>query len=309
MLVALDWGTSSLRAWLLDGDGDGAVRDEAAAPLGILKVPGGDFDAVFRQIAEKWISAGATAAIASGMIGSRQGWAEAPYANCPADAAALVAKLIEVPTSLGISLRIVPGVSRVDADGIPDVMRGEEVQILGDAPATGRRLYVLPGTHSKWALAEDGRIAWFATSMTGEAFAVLAEHSILGRLMDGRAYDQPAFRRGLAVGAAAGGGLLRRLFSARTLGLFGELEPKAAGSYLSGLLIGAEVADARSTVADAIGAAATGAAPDEVTIVGGAELSARYAEAIEAAGLRSRIAPADTTVKALWRLAKHAELV
>ncbi|MGO4126187.1 2-dehydro-3-deoxygalactonokinase [Inquilinus sp. YAF38] len=307
MLVALDWGTSSLRAWLLDADG--AVRDEASAPLGILKVPGGDFDAVFKQVAGKWIAAGATAAIACGMIGSRQGWAEAPYADCPADAAALVAKLIEIPTSLGISLRIVPGVSRIDADGIPDVMRGEEVQILGDAPVTGRRLYVLPGTHSKWALAEDGRIAWFATSMTGEAFAVLAEHSILGRLMDGRAYDQPAFRRGLAVGAAAGGGLLRRLFSARTLGLFGELEPKAAGSYLSGLLIGAEVADARATVAAAIGAAATGAPPDEVTIVGGAELSARYAEAIEAAGLRSRIAPADTTVKALWRLAKHAELV
>src|SRR5688572_6454740 len=85
MLVALDWGTSSLRAWLLDADG--AVRDEAAAPLGILKVPGGDFDAVFRQIVEKWHP---TAAIASGMIGSRQGWAEAPYANCPADAAALV---------------------------------------------------------------------------------------------------------------------------------------------------------------------------------------------------------------------------
>ncbi|MBW8724906.1 MAG: 2-dehydro-3-deoxygalactonokinase, partial [Inquilinus limosus] len=152
MLVALDWGTSSLRAWLLDADG--AIRDEAAAPLGILKVPGGDFDAVFRQVAETWIAAGATAAIASGMIGSRQGWAEAPYANCPADAAALVAGLIEVPTSLGISLRIVPGVSRIDADGIPDVMRGEEVQILGDAPAAGRRLYVLPGTHSKWALAE-----------------------------------------------------------------------------------------------------------------------------------------------------------
>ncbi|MGK9235683.1 2-dehydro-3-deoxygalactonokinase [Inquilinus limosus] len=304
MLVALDWGTSSLRAWLLDADG--AVRDEAAAPLGILKVPGGDFDAVFRQIAERWSP---TAAIASGMIGSRQGWAEAPYAHCPADEAALVAGLIEIPTSLGVTLRIVPGVSRVDADGIPDVMRGEEVQILGDAPATGRRLYVLPGTHSKWALAENGRIAWFATSMTGEAFAVLAEHSILGRLMDGRAYDQPAFRRGLALGASAGGGLLRRLFSARTLGLFGELEPKATGSYLSGLLIGAEVADARATVAAAIGAAATGAAPEEVTIVGGAELSARYAEAIEAAGLRSRIAPADTTVRALWRLAKHAELV
>ena len=299
MLVALDWGTSSLRAWLLDADG--AVRDEAAAPLGILKVPGGDFDAVFRQIAEKWRP---TAAIASGMIGSRQGWAEAPYAKCPADAAALVAGLIEVPTSLGISLRIVPGVSRIDADGIPDVMRGEEVQILGDAPATGRRLYVLPGTHSKWALAEDGRIAWFATSMTGEAFAVLAEHSILGRLMDGRAHDPAAFRRGLAIGAEAGGGLLRRLFSVRTLGLFGEIEPNALGAYLSGMLIGAVVADARATVATA-----TGAAPDTVTIIGGTELSERYAEAIDAAGLASQIAPADTTLKGLWRLAKQAELV
>ena len=302
MLVAFDWGTSSLRAWLLDAAG--TVQDEASAPLGILKVPGGDFDAVFRQVAGAWIESGATAAIASGMIGSRQGWAEAPYAGCPADEAALVAGLITVPTSLKVALRIVPGVSRIDADGIPDVMRGEETQIIGDAPAAGRRLYVLPGTHSKWALAEDGRITWFASSMTGETFAVLAEHSILGRLMDGRAHDPAAFRRGLGVGAASGGGLLRRLFSARTLGLFGELDPKAIGAYLSGLLIGAEVADARATVA-----AATGAAPDSVTIVGGAELSARYAEAIDAAGLSSRIAPADTTVKGLWRIAKQAELV
>lgn len=302
MLVAFDWGTSSLRAWLLDSAG--AVRDEKAAPLGILKVPGGDFDAVFRQIAGSWIEAGATAAIASGMIGSRQGWAEAPYAACPADEAALAAGLISIPTSFGIPLRVVPGVSRVDVDGIPDVMRGEETQIIGDAPATGRRLYVLPGTHSKWALAEDGRITWFATSMTGETFAVLVEHSILGRLMDGRAHDPAAFRRGLGVGATAGAGLLRRLFSARTLGLFNEVEPKAIGAYLSGLLIGAEVADASGTVA-----AATGATPDEVTIVGGAALSARYADAVEAAGLKNRIAPADTTVKGLWRLARQAELV
>jgi 2-dehydro-3-deoxygalactonokinase len=304
MLVALDWGTSSLRAWLLDANG--AIRDEAEAPLGILKVPGGNFDAVFRQFVEGWIPAGATAAIASGMIGSRQGWAEAPYVGCPADESALAAGLITIPTSLPIPLRIIPGVSRVDADGIPDVMRGEETQIIGDAPASGRRLYVLPGTHSKWALAEDGRITWFATYMTGEAFAVLTENSILGRLMDGdgRAPNADAFRRGLAIGAAAGGGLLRRLFSVRTLGLFGEIEPNALGAYLSGMLIGAEVADARATVA-----AATGAAPDSVTIIGGTELSERYADAIDAAGLASQIAPADTTLKGLWRLAKQAELV
>ena len=142
-----------------------------------------------------------------------------------------------------------PGLSLIGADGVPDVIRGEETQILGQierAPAAGatRHAVVLPGTHSKWAFVEGGRIVWFATFMTGEVFGLLKEHSILGRLMTGDAPDAGAFARGLAYAPGGPGGLLKRLFSVRTLGLFDRLPASAGASYLSGLLIGSELGEA-----------------------------------------------------------------
>ena len=181
------------------------------------------------------------------MITWRQGWVEVPYCPCPAGSAELAAALAAPRDRGRAAIHFVPGLSLIGADGVPDVMRGEETQIIGAVgggrAVRGRRAIVLPGTHSKWALAEDGRIVWFATFMTGELFAVLKEHSILGRLMAGDAHDDAAFARGLAYAQSGPGGLLKRLFSVRTLGLF----DRAAGerrspSYLSGLLIGSEIA-------------------------------------------------------------------
>jgi len=293
-LVALDWGTSSLRAWLL-GDA-GAVLAEKSAPLGILKVPNGDFAAVFRDVCGDWL-AHSRPAIASGMIGSRQGWVEAPYAPCPAGFEAL-ARGLAWATTADARLAIVPGVSCVDASGVPDVMRGEETQVFGalDAPDG---TYVLPGTHSKWVTVAGGRIESFATHMTGELFAVLREHSILGRLMSVDAAHAPdAFRRGWETSLAGDDALLHRLFGTRTLGLFDQLAPVAAPSYLSGLLIGDEVR-----------AAVRGLSESTVTVIGDPMLCDRYGEVLAGSGVTARAAPPDSARIGLWRIAVEAGLV
>lgn len=295
-LIALDWGTSSLRAWLL-GDA-GAVMAAKSAPLGILKVPDGDFAAAFREVCGAWLCpdglAAGVPAIASGMIGSRQGWVEAPYVACPAGFEALARGLAWVDAG-DARLAIVPGVNCTDGSGVPDVMRGEETQVFG-ALEGADGLYVLPGTHSKWVRVEGGRIAAFATYMTGELFAVLCEHSILGRTMAADAPHSPgAFRRGVMAALAGDGSLLHRLFGARTLGLFGQLAPEDASSYLSGLLIGEEVR----------GATAQQAAR-EVTLIGEAALCERYRDALAAARVAGRPAPPDAARAGLWQIAVAA---
>lgn len=293
-LVALDWGTSALRAWLL-GDA-GAVLAEKSAPLGILKVPNGDFAAVFREVCGDWL-AHSRPAIASGMIGSRQGWVEAPYAPCPAGFDALVRGLAWAEAG-GARLAIVPGVSCIDPSGVPDVMRGEETQVFGALDAADG-ICVLPGTHSKWVTVAGGRIESFATYMTGELFAVMREHSILGRLMsvDG-AHAPDAFRRGWEMSLAGDGALLHRLFGTRTLGLFDRLASEAAPSYLSGLLIGDEVR-----------AAVRRHAGSTVTVIGDPVLCDRYCEVLAGGGVTARAAPPDAARIGLWRMAVESRLV
>ncbi|HJQ55912.1 MAG TPA: 2-dehydro-3-deoxygalactonokinase, partial [Vineibacter sp.] len=223
-LIAIDWGTSALRGWLL-GDG-GAMLDMRRAPLGIMAVADGDFEAAYRDFTADWRRARpGPPALAAGMIGSRQGWREAPYVSCPAGLADLATHGVAVGGG-DARLRIVPGLSWRAPDGLIDVMRGEETQVFGalqaaagDAPAIGDGLFILPGTHSKWVQAVAGRIAGFATYMTGELFAVLRGHSILGRMMpaDGSMpHDAAAFAAGVRDGLTYGAELPRRLFGVRT---------------------------------------------------------------------------------------------
>jgi len=309
-LIGLDWGTTSFRAYRLDGAG--AVLEARSASAGILKVPEGDFERVLEREVGPWLAdAPGLPVIAAGMITSRQGWVEVPYRPCPAGSAEIAGALLRHRTAAGRTIHFVPGLSIVGADGVPDVIRGEETQIIGavggavgaePGAATGRRLLVLPGTHSKWALVEDGRLVWFATFMTGELFAVLSEHSILGRLMAGERDDANAFRRGLAYARGRGGGLLKRLFSARTLCLFGELPEREVASYLSGLLIGTELREAL----DSLEQPASG---QEITVVGGADLCGRYLAAIEDAGLRGRRASDDAAARGLFLIARAAGLI
>ena len=204
------------------------------------------------------------------------------------------------------ALAIVPGLACRDADGTPDVMRGEETQVAGAVPdGTGPTLAILPGTHSKWAVVQNGAIDAFATQMTGEVYAVLREHSILGRMIS-PAHVQPAtaaFTRGVHRGLERSGDLLHLLFGVRTLALVDGLPAEEAGDYLSGLLIGSEVAAGRAW-------ARTRDVPlDSAVLIGGRPLCERYELALQEAGVDSRIASQHAAAYGLWRIAGAAGLL
>ncbi len=273
-MIGVDWGTSAFRAFRIGPSG--TVTDRCAAPRGILAVESGRFEQELWHQIGPWIEAGERHVLMSGMIGSRQGWQEVPYVPCPAGLPEVAAGMARLATE-GLDLRLVPGLSATDASGTPEVMRGEETQILGVLGGhQGAAIACLPGSHSKWARVEAGRILGFETYFSGEVFAALRLHTILGRLMRDSPTDFAAFDQG--VGRAGGAGhLLHQLFGVRTLGLFGHLTEEAAPSYLSGLLIGHEVRAARL--------------PDgaEVHLIGAAALCELYARAIRAAGSRATV--------------------
>ena len=218
-VIAIDWGTSTFRAYRLDGTG--RVVEARSSPHGIVEVKNGKFSAVLETKTGDWIAAGEAPVVMSGMIGSRQGWMEVPYAGCPAGFEEIAAGMRKVTWKRSAAW-IAPGLTCRDDAGIPDVMRGEEVQILGvlDQLGPGTHTICLPGTHSKWVEVRDGRIERFSTHMTGEAFAVFKTHSLLGRMMKDGAPDVAAFNDGVRRSADAGG-MLHHLFGVRTRGLFG----------------------------------------------------------------------------------------
>jgi 2-dehydro-3-deoxygalactonokinase len=290
-MIGVDWGTSSFRSYRMAPDG--RVIDRTSSPTGILFVEAGRFADVLRRAILPWVNAGERHVLLSGMIGSRQGWVEAPYLPCPAGAADLAGATVPVPFDLA-EVRLVPGVTSEDAAGVPEVMRGEETQIIGALAEFGEGgIACMPGSHSKWVRVEGGRITGFSTFMTGEAFAAFSGHTILGRMMKADAPADPeALRRGLARSADPGG-LLRHLFGVRTLGLFGRLSETSAASYLSGLLLGHEVR------------AALAAAPEAgpVVLIGDPKLCALYAEAIDVCGGVARIAKGEAAPAGLARIA------
>lgn len=287
-LIAVDWGTSSLRGARLDDSGK--VLGERSAPLGILNVPNGDFAGVFEAQFADWMTGGARCLI-SGMAGSRQGWAEAPYVACPAGPDELSSQLHWIERD---RIGLVPGLSDTQGD-VPDVMRGEEVQIFGAMRLAGLAdgLFVLPGTHSKWAVVRRGKITGFRTFMTGEVYGLLAGHSILARTLDADApLDEAAFRRGVAR-AGEGEGLLHNTFGVRALGLFGRLSPAESASYLSGLLIGEELGGQELP------------ASGEVIVIGASALVARYALALGARAAKVRTFGAEATWAGLMSVARE----
>ena len=278
-LVAVDWGTSSLRGALLDGTG--RVLEEKTAPRGILTVPAGEFAGVFDSIFSAWMQPADSFCLISGMAGSQQGWAEAPYETCPAGLADLARRLHWIESG---RIAIVPGLS-VERDGVPDVMRGEEVQIFGAIQLTGitTGLFVLPGTHNKWATVRDGRVTGFRTCMTGEFYSVLSQHSILARTLQADApHEEAAFLRGVAC-AGNGEGVLHNAFGARTLGLFRRMPAASLASYLSGVLIGEEI---RSQPLQGM---------SEVVLIGASALTTRYALALQTIGIGARALGAEAT--------------
>lgn len=298
-LIAVDWGTTSARAYHLDANGD--VLESRAAPLGVTQVAGGRFAEALARLLGDW-DAEPVPRIASGMIGSRQGWVEAPYLECPATLSALADGLARVP---GERLLVVPGLRTRDANGMPDVMRGEETQVLGAAEGgDARALMVLPGTHSKWICVENGRIIDFVTYLTGELWHVLLQHSILGRLAvagSGGA-GTPAFLRGMERGAGDGS-LMHDVFGARTHVLMGELAGEEVGDWLSGLLIAREVRTAREW------AQRHGLDTARVRVVGDDALAARYVTVLGGAGVAVERADPRAAAFGLWQIAVSAGLV
>ena len=275
-MIAVDWGTSSFRAFRMEG---GRILDRVTAPRGIMTVDG-DFATVLRSLVGLWLAVGEDRILMSGMVGSRQGWVEAPYVPCPAGPADLAAALVDVPFP-DAKTKIVPGLSDRDADGVPEVMRGEETQLAGIG---GDGLCCLPGSHAKWARVKGGRVASFTTYLSGEAFAAIRAGTILGRTMPDAPPDDGAFARGLA--RSAHGSLLHHLFGVRTQVLFGTLAEAHAASYLSGLLIGHEVRDAMPAGAP-------------VRLVGAAPLCALYARAIRQRGGKAVIEDEDAAAQGL----------
>jgi 2-dehydro-3-deoxygalactonokinase len=291
-VIAVDWGSSSFRAYLLDAEGGIAERHES--PGGILRVRGGDFAAALEAEIGSWFAAQPDALVVmSGMIGSRQGWREVPYVACPAEPEEIAAGLERIDWGAGEAW-IVPGLLDESRAGQPDVMRGEETQVLGALAAlpAGGGLVCLPGTHSKWVRVEGGVLQGFATYMTGEVFDLLQGHSILSRLMTkGAVQVDRWFLEGVAVGQE--GGLLNRLFSARSRALTGDLPEDEVRSYLSGLLIGDELASA------------VPAEPTEVHLLGAPTLAALYEAALEKLGHRVVRLDADAVAAGLYSLAQQ----
>lgn len=317
-LIALDWGTTSLRAYKLAADGQ--VLDVRALPSGVMQLPTtprpikgelcrDGFELAFDDACGDWLDAQPDLpVIACGMVGSAQGWSEAAYRDTPADVTSLGAALHTVHSRRGVDVYIVPGV--IQRSRLPNVMRGEETQVLGALPSLpdGDVLIGLPGSHSKWVQVADGCIQHFDTFMTGEVFAVLSEHSILGRTQRrGGTFDALAFDRGVQVALSSEGdiGLLSTLFSARTLGLTGDLSATAQTDYLSGLLIGHELVALAKVQRQRHDSAHLPA----VVLIGSAPLCARYDRALQACGFGAASIAEHATARGLWQLALAAGLV
>lgn len=292
--IAVDWGTSSFRAYLLGTAGE--ILDRRASPAGILHVGEGGFPATLKAETGAWLAAYPSAAVVmSGMIGSRQGWMEVPYQSCPCDLDALASglKRLDWPEA---EVWIVPGLIDRTTPGLPDVMRGEETQVFGALSELSgdSALICLPGTHSKWVTFSAGAITGFATYMTGEVYDLLQGHSILGRLMtpDAVTPDQ-WFAEGVACGAG-NGDLLRLLFSARSRVLDGQMPESGARAYLSGLLIGREISAAR---------AASEEAAEEVVLLGAPSLAKLYEAAAGQLGCAARLMSDEVVAQGLFQLA------
>jgi len=268
--IAADWGTTNRRAYLIDGDGKCIAEFEDEK--GILSVPKGGFEAAVQEIRERLAD---RPLLLAGMVGSNRGWIEAPYVPCPAGIEDLAKALVWAEAG---QTAIVPGVSFVDPDEA-DVMRGEEVQLLGAFAAGLVRedaLVCHPGTHNKWVRLKDGRIDRFATVMTGEIFNLLREHGILADLLSGTAQPGDAFASGVRRGLEDEC-LTAELFKIRARVLLGQADAKDAPSYGSGLLIGADVRAGLRQGNDA-----------EIVVMGRPELTRLYSVALRIADKQCR---------------------
>jgi len=270
--VAVDWGTSSFRAWLLAADGTELV--ETRSGEGMLHCATAGFAPVLRQHLQKLAAPPGLPVLICSMAGARQGWVEAPYLHTPTRLDALHAGAIHVETDGDV--RILPGLAQRRADR-PDVMRGEETQLLGVTEPDFTGIVCIPGTHSKWVRIENGVIAAFTTYMTGELFSVIAQHSILMHAIEtggASTQDGAPFYHGLATAREAPSGLTASLFRLRAAQLLGYEQRADGAARLSGLLIGSEITDAMERFGGA----------RQLRLMAAGSLGALYQAALKASG-------------------------
>lgn len=271
-IIGINWGSTNFRAYRIDSDG--VVTGTIEQPRGIAGLERAQMQALLEDVVAQWPHA--SRVYASGMIGSNIGWSDAGYVACPASPDAMAGQLHEARIGTH-PVAIVPGLACRRSDGAPDIMRGEETELLGMVamgaiPATG--LVALPGTHSKWVQLEQGVVVEFMTAMSGEIFDRLTAAGLLASVVDGPAEDGPAFIDGVRA-AQGGAGLATLLFGARARVIRGDLARRDGASYLRGLLIGAELADVRRQ---------WGGALDAVPLIGAAPVCALYARALQELG-------------------------
>ncbi|WP_179957748.1 2-dehydro-3-deoxygalactonokinase [Exilibacterium tricleocarpae] len=284
--IGINWGSSNLRAYLLDEQG--TLCDSTSSPKGVTKLDYDSMTDTFLEVVNNWPYTDSV--YLSGMIGSPMGWTDIPYKACPVGLNELMNALSPVEIG-GRCAVIVPGVRCSTAYGDPEIMRGEELEIIGMlavAPqlAKSGKIAALPGTHSKWVQLSEGRIVEFFTSMGSEVFDRLAEKGLLNSVMTGEAHVSEPFTKGVRRGASGATGLGRLLFGVRAQAIDGRLSGDDAASYARGLLIGAEIADANSIYSIT-------SYQGSIPLVGNAPLCKLYAAALELFDVSSHILDAD----------------
>jgi len=286
-IVGINWGSTNFRAYRIAPDA--GIEDALEVAAGVATLDRDGMAALAHQVRTRWPQV--EHVYAAGMIGSNIGWTDAGYVPCPADVAQVAAQLVDVRIGT-LDMKIVPGLACVRArDGAPDIMRGEETEFFG-LLAAGRLgqapVVALPGTHTKWVSVRDGRIAEFMTTLSGELHDRLSTGGALSSILRGPGQVGAAFADGVREGASGGLGLGALLFGVRARAIRQGLAPEEASSYLRGLLIGAEIADARSVFG--------GFDAGPIPLVGSGPVCALYRAALEVLGESASIVPSQDAV-------------
>ena len=294
-LIGLDWGSTHVRAYAFDAAGNVIDRRQSASGALTLKSEPA-FDAALVAVVGDWARLyPAASLIACGMVGARTGWSEVPYVECGggADLAQqLAVGIISVATSLGRPLTIIPGVKSSE----PDVMRGEETQILGSDVVQG--IVVCPGTHCKWVHVSSSQVESFATFFTGEMHALIRDHSSVGKALNAAPTldDSPSFHLGLSYARTGAASWLHDLFVMRAAVVTGAKTPEQISTVLSGWLLGCEFAAALAMYPDT----------QEISLLASDALVPWYERAGEAFGVKVHaLDSAAATARGLWRVAQH----
>ncbi|SMB23746.1 2-oxo-3-deoxygalactonate kinase [Serratia proteamaculans] len=288
--IAIDWGSTNLRIWRYE---QGVCVDSMQSEAGVTRLGDRTPQQVFSELMARWEAP--LPVVMAGMIGSNAGWQQVPYLPCPTRLTEVAHQLTAVEQALPYRAWIIPGIC-VEREDNDNVMRGEETQLIGAYAEQPAALYVMPGTHSKWVRMEGDTLADFRTVMTGELHHLLLRHSLIGVGLNEQQPSPQAFSRGLETGMNESH-IVRRLFETRAAHVLGKLEKSSVSDWLSGLLIGNEVAQMQREYPLPSGAT--------LTVIGNPQLGERYAQALNLAGIRNQLLDGDRAFQSGIRSIVH----